>query len=40
MAIATAMNASVHTALKKPYLLYVRFTYSASIFKGYPIPYF
>ena len=29
MIIATAMNVSDHTALKKSYLLYVRFTYSA-----------
>ena len=34
------MNVSDHTALKKSYLLYVRFTYSAWTFKGYPIPYF
>ena len=34
------MNVSGHTALKKSYLLYVSFTYSAWIFKGYPIPYF
>ena len=40
MIIAIAMNISDHTALKKSYLLYVRFTYSAWTFKGYPIPYF
>ena len=31
---------SDHTALKKSYLLYVRFTHSAWTFKGYTIPYF
>ena len=40
MIIAIAMNVSDHTALKEPYLLYVRFTYSAWTFKGYPMPYF
>ena len=40
IAIAMVMNVSDHTALKKSYLLYVRFTYSAWTFKGYPIPYF
>ena len=40
IAIATAMNVNDHTALKKSDLLYVHFTYSAWIFKGYPIPYF
>ena len=40
IAIAIAMNVSGHTALKKSYLLYVSFTYSAWTFKGYPIPYF
>ena len=38
--IAITMNVSDHTALKKSYLLYVSFTYSAWTFKGYPIPYF
>ena len=40
IAIAKAMNLTDHTALKKAYLLYVRFTYSAWTFKGYSIPYF
>ena len=40
IAMAIAINASDHTALKKSYLLYVSFTYSAWTFKGYPIPYF
>ena len=40
IAIAIALNVSDHTVLKKFYLLYVRFTYSAWTFKGYPIPYF
>ena len=40
MIIAIAMNVSDQTALKKPYLLYVSFTYSAWAFKGYPILYF
>ena len=38
--IAIAMNVSDHAALKKSYLLHVRFGYSAWTFKGYPIPYF
>ena len=40
IATAIAMNVSDYTALKKSYLLHVRFTYSAWTFKGYPIPYF
>ena len=40
IAIAIAMKVRDHTALKKSYFLYVRFTYSAWTFKGYPIPYF
>ena len=35
MIIAIAMNVSDHTALKKSYLLYVNFTYSARTFKDY-----
>ena len=40
MIIAIAMNVSDHTALKKSFLLYISFTYSAWTFKGYPILYF
>ena len=40
MIIAIAMNVSDHTALKKSYLLYVNFTYSAWTFRVYPIIYF
>ena len=40
MITAIAMNVSDHTALKKSYLLYVSFTYSAWTFKEYPILYF
>ena len=40
MIIAIAMNVSDHTGLKKSYLLYVSFTYSAWTFKEYPILYF
>ena len=40
IAIAIAMNVSDHTALKKSYMLYVSFTYSAWTFKGSPILYF
>ena len=35
MITAIAMNLSDHTALKKSYLLYVSFTYSAWTFKEY-----
>ena len=38
MIIAIVMNMSDHTASKKSYILYVRFTYFAWTFKGYPIP--
>ena len=37
MIIAITTNVSDHTALKKSYLLYVSFTYSAWTFKEYPI---
>ena len=40
MIIAIAMNVSDHTALKKSYVLYVSFTYSAWAFEEYPILYF
>ena len=40
MIIAIATNVSDHTDLKKSYLLYVSFTYSAWTFKGHPTLYF
>ena len=40
MIIVIAMNVTDHTPLKKSYLLYVSFTYSAWKFKEYPILYF
>ena len=40
MIIAIAMDTSDHTVFKKPYWLYVNFTYSGWSFKGYPILYF
>ena len=40
MITAIAMNVSDHTALNKPYLLYVSLTYSAWTFKEYSILYF